>query len=74
MLFGLEAAGGAAVTGQGLDCMVQCALDLGMELRMLQLFTGNPFGGGDQRGLTFQMLDVPGTGLFVIAGTTGRQR
>ena len=38
--------------------MVECALNLGVEFFVLQLFPGDPAGGGDQGLFALQVLDV----------------
>src|SRR3989344_4581441 len=70
MLAGLEATGRTAVAGQGLDRVVQRALDLGVKFFVFQLFGGQPLGSGDQRALFVQVLHValPGGGAGGLVG------
>lgn len=59
MLLRLKAAGGAAVALKRFDGVVKGALHLGVKLFVLELFAGNPLGGGYQRGLFFEVAHIP---------------
>ena len=67
MLFGLEAAGGAAVAGERFDGVVECPLHLGVELLVFQPFAGQPFGGGHQRRLALQVAHIGFARLQALA-------
>ena len=74
VLFGFESASSTPVAQQGLDGMVQRALNLWMKLLVFELFAGNPFGGGHQLGLVFQVAHIPVACGGYRSGLRGFQR
>ena len=59
MLLCFESAGGAAVSQQRFDRMVQRSLHLRMKLLMLELFTCDPFRCSYQRGFMLKVVHIP---------------